>query len=79
MESSVKSMTNFYRPLVWRSFKLKEISLNLLSEAKDKVRTNIDSVDNSIPVGIVDGAKRNEEFKKKFWIYLMGCHFQTLT
>ena len=64
MESSVKSMTNFYRPLVWRSFKLKEISLNLLSEAKDKVRTNIDSVDNSIPVGIVDGAKRNEEFKQ---------------
>ena len=64
MENSVKTITNFYHPYIWKSFQLKEISRSILSEAEDKVKTDIDSSTNVIPVGIADGAKRNKEFKQ---------------
>ena len=63
MENSVKTITNFYRPCICKSFQLNKTTRSILSESEDKIKADIDSPTNIIPVGIADGAKRNKEFK----------------
>ena len=64
MEDSVKTMTKFYRPLVDKSLQLSEISRRDISEAEEEIKLGTDRHAKAIPIGIADGAKRNNEFKQ---------------
>ena len=77
MEDSFKIMTKFYRPLVGKSFQLREL-VGDISETEKEIKLDADHPVDEISIGIADGAKRNKEFMQVL-NYSKRCHFQRLT